>query len=296
MDLLSILLIIFILITGTSAALIHFKDKPFGPLNKKMAASEHSSNLIYESEIKDYNHYMMKPIERLFYIAVAALAISAVGYVFYRSIVLALLLTPAALYYPKLRKRKIISRRKAELRLQFRDAMQSLSSSLHAGRAFESALKGSISDLLIQYEADSYIVKELEVMARKLETNETVENAFREFAERTHIEEIQGFAEALDICKRTGGNLITAIKSSTDIISDKIEVQNEIQGILAQKKLEQKILCVMPIVIILMLSTSAMDFMLPVYTQTLGRIVMTISMALFILSYFIAEKITNIEV
>ncbi|OGO76583.1 MAG: hypothetical protein A2Y23_05295 [Clostridiales bacterium GWB2_37_7] len=91
-------------------------------------------------------------------------------------------------------------------------------------------------------------------------------------------------------------HLISAIKSSTDIISDKIEVLNDIRGILAEKKLEQKILSIMPIILILMLSTSAKDFMRPVFTEIIGRLVMTISITLFVIAYFISEKITNIEV
>lgn len=296
MDLLSVLLLILIITTGTGVALLYNKDKLFALVRTMEAKRGFNPKANFGIEIIDYDVYVIKPLERLFYIIAASLIITAVGFIFYRSILLSLLLTPVSLFYPGIRKRKIISKRKAELRLQFKDAMQSLSSSLYAGRAFESALKGAISDLLIQYEPDSYIVKELGIIVRKLEANETVENAFSEFAKRTHIEEIEGFAEVLDICKRTGGNLITAIKSSTDIIADKIEVQNEIQGILAQKKLEQKILSVMPIAIILMLSTSAMDFMLPVFTQVIGRIVMTVSMGLFVFSYLIAEKITNIEV
>ncbi len=293
MDILSILLIVVILAAAIGILLIYYKDKLLTFVYDREKITKLRDN---EFEIVDYNVYVIKPLERSLYILGASLALIAIGFVFYRNFVMALLLTPVSLYYPKIRRRQIINKRKTELKLQFKDALQSLSSSLHAGRSFESALKGSISDLLIQYEPDSYIIIELSMIVRRLEANETVESAFLEFAERSHIEEIESFAEILDICKRTGGNLISAIKSSTDIISDKIEVNSEIQSIISQKKLEQKILTVMPIAIIIMLSTSAMDFMLPVFTEVIGRIVMTFSMGLFIISYLISEKITNIEV
>lgn len=291
MDILSILLIVLILAAVAGILLIYYKDRLSAYIyDKRSIESDNGFELI------DYNTYTMKPYERFLYILCAALVLMALGFVFYRSLIMSLLLTPLSLYYPKIRRRQIINKRKTELKLQFKDALQSLSSSLHAGRSFESALKSAISDLLIQYEPDSSIIKELSIIARRLEANETVESAFLEFAERAHIEEIESFAEILDICKRTGGNLISAIRSSTEIISDKIEVNSEIQSILSQKKLEQRILSVMPIVIVLMLSTFAMDFMLPVFTEVIGRTVMTFSMGLFAASYLIAEKITNIEV
>lgn len=247
-------------------------------------------------DFTDYGLYKMGPIEYIVALLIAAGVLFLIGYIFYRSIILALILTPISFFYPKIRTKQIIKKRKRELKLQFKDALQSLSSSLHAGKSFESAMKSTITDLLIQYEPDSYIIREFEIIIRRLESNETIERAFDEFAGRSKLEEIQNFAEVLEICKRAGGNLITAIKGSTDIIADKIEVLNDINSILAEKKLEQNILSIMPIVMVLMLSVSANDFMLPVFTEVIGRVVMTISMGLFATAYFIAEKITNIEV
>jgi tight adherence protein B len=244
----------------------------------------------------DYSIYKMKSLEYFLALVIAAAVLFLIGYIFYRSFFLALLITPLSMFYPRIRTRQIIKKRNTELRLQFKDSLQSLSSSLHAGKSFESAMRSAISDLLIQYETDSYIIREFEIIVRKLESNETVERAFAQFAERSMVEEIISFAEILETCKRTGGNLISAIKSSTDIISDKIEVLNDIGSILAEKKLEQNILTIMPIVLILMLSASAKDFMMPVFTGIIGRIVMTISMILFVVAYFLSEKITNIEV
>ena len=71
---------------------------------------------------------------------------------------------------------------------------------------------------------------------------------------------------------------------------------SDISSILAEKKLEQNILSIMPIALVLMLSISAKDFMQPVFTEVIGRVIMTISLVLFAAAYFIAEKITNIEV
>jgi tight adherence protein B len=280
--------VITIAIAYSKEKLIKYLDKK--TTFKKLKLSSNSGDFI------DYDKYIMKPTEYAIALVLAAVIMFLIGYIFYRSIFLALILTPISLFYPKIRIKQIIKKRKRELKLQFKDALQSLSASLHAGKSFESAMKNAITDLMIQYDPEAYIIREFEVIIRRLESNETVESAFNEFAGRSKLEEIQNFAEILEICKRTGGNLITAIKSSTEIIADKIEVLNDIGSILAEKKLEQNILSIMPIAMISMLSLSASDFMLPVFTETIGRIVMTISMGLFATAYFIAEKITNIEV
>lgn len=295
MDIFKVVLIIIAVATVIVIAMAYVKlrynnDFIKTSTAKKLKLQNTSSDFI------DYDVYKMKPLEYCIALLMAALALFLLGYIFYRSILLALILTPISFFYPKIRTKQIIKKRKRELKLQFVDALQSLSSSLHAGKSFEIAMRSAMVDLLIQYEADSYIIREFEIIVRRLESNETVERAFDEFAGRSKLEEIQNFAEVLEICKRSGGNLITAIKSSTEIIADKMEVQNDISSILAEKKLEQNILSIMPVAMVLMLSISAKDFMLPVFTEAIGRVIMTISMGLFATAYFIAEKITNIEV
>ena len=295
MDFINIALIIVATAAIIVIAIAYIKLNLPDNFAKKTAVNT-SKSQNFTSDIIDYTTYKMKPVEYEITLLLAAVVLFLIGYIFYRSIILALLLTPLSIFYPKIRTKQIIKKRNSELKLQFRDALQSLSSSLHGGKSFESAMRSAIADLLIQYEAGSYIIREFEIIVRKLESNETIERAFEEFAERSKLEEIQNFAEVLEICKRTGGNLISAIKSSTDIIADKIEVLNDISSIIAEKKLEQNILSIMPIALILMLSVSAKDFMLPVFTEIIGKVVMTISMLLFTAAYFIAEKITNIEV
>jgi tight adherence protein B len=294
MDMITIFLVGIAAIAAIAIVIANGKLSIKALLKKATRDSSNGKNTV--DDIVDYDTYKMKSIEHALALLVAMLALFAIGTIFYRSFILALIITPLGLFYPKIRTKQIIRKRKTELRLQFKDALQSLSSSLHAGKSFELAMRNAIADLLIQYEANAYIIKEFEIIVRKLESNETIEKAFEEFAKRSGIEEIQSFAEILETCKRTGGNLISAIKSSTDIISDKIEVLNDIGSILSEKKLEQNILSSMPILLILMLSTSARDFMQPVFTGITGRVVMTVSLTLFVIAYFISEKITNIEV
>lgn len=295
MDIFNIVLIVIAVVTVMTIAIAYIKQRLNNDFTKKAIGKRFSFNKI-NCDFIDYDIYKMSPIEYGVALLIAAVALLLIGYIFYRSIILSLILTPISLFYPKMRAKQLIKKRKIELKLQFKDALQSLSSSLQAGKSFESAMRSAIVDLLIQYETDSYIVREFEVIVRKLESNETIESAFDEFAGRSKLEEIQNFAEVLEISKRIGGNLINAIKSSTDIISDKIEVLNDIHSILAEKKLEQNILSIMPVAMILMLSISAKDFMQPVFTEAIGKVIMTISIGLFVAAYFIAEKITNIEV
>lgn len=245
----------------------------------------------------DYDIYKMTIKEKLFCILTAGAVIFAVAYIFYRSIFISLLFTPFAILYPKFKTKDIIKRRKNELNLQFREALYSLASSLSVGKSIETAIKDAIKELSIQYpNENTYILIELEQINRRIGMNETIESALIDFAERLHLEDIINFADVFTICKRTGGNLIQVIKNTAEIISEKIDIKQEINLLLIEKRLEHKVLNMMPVLIIFLLTTSAEEFMAPVFSESLGRGIMTFSLILFTAAYFISKKIMDIEV
>lgn len=259
------------------------------PLKKKEVASN--------AGLVDYNLYKMSAREKLICIFTAFAVIFVSAYVFYRSIVLSLLFTPFSLLYPRFKTKEIIKKRKIELNLQFREALYSLTSSLSAGKSIESAFRDAQKELSIQYpDDDTFILAELGQINKRIGMNETIEEALADFAQRSHLEDIINFTDVFSICKRTGGNLIQVIKNAAEIINEKIDVKQEINILLAEKKLEHKVLNLMPILIVLLLSASAEEFMAPVFREPLGRAAMTFSLMLFAAAYFISKKIMDIEV
>lgn len=270
----------------------------YGAFGKKLKAAGRRRDIEEKTRVPaDYNVYHMPAAERLISILAAGAVLFTVGYIFYRSIILSSLLLPLALKSPSIRTREIIRKRKDELSLQFREALYSIAASLSAGKSIEASLRDAQQELSLQYpDEDTYIILELEQMNKRLEMNETMEQVLADFAERSHLEDILNFTEVFIICKRTGGNLVQVVKNTAEIISDKIDVRQEINLLLAEKKLEHKILNLMPVFIIFMLSTSAEEFMAPVFTEPLGRAAMTLALLLFAAAYFISAKIMNIEV
>lgn len=245
----------------------------------------------------DYDHYSMSVRERASCILTAGIAIFAAGYIFYRSIPVSLFFVPLALVYPNLRKKEIIKKRKYELNLQFREALYSIATSLSAGKSIESAFKDSQKELSIQYpDPETYILEELRLINQRIEMNETIEEAMADFSARSHLEDVGSFTEVFSICKRTGGNLVHVVKNTVEIISEKMDVKQEIDILLTEKRLEYKVLNLIPAFIVLMLSTSAEEFMAPVFTEPLGKAAMSVSLLLFASAFVISKKIMDIEV
>jgi len=70
--------------------------------------------------------------------------------------------------------------------------------------------------------------------------NETIEDALEDLAKRSHLEDIQNFTDVFQNLQENGGNLVNVIRNSTNIINDKIEIKEEINTLLAAKKLSRK--------------------------------------------------------
>lgn len=244
----------------------------------------------------DYNIYEMSMHEKLYHTLLGAIVIYIFAYIFYRSHVISIFLTPMALIYPKLRKKELLTKRKKKLNLQFKDMLYSLSSSLCAGKSMENSFKDVLRDLFVLYpNKDDYIIVEVEHIVRKLEMNETIESILDDFASRAHIEDIDNFVDVFQTCKRAGGNMVEVMRNTSCIINDRIEIEQDIEMMLAERRFEQKILNIMPVLMVILLSTTAWEYMKPVYTTAAGRLVMTISICILIAAYFISVKIMDIR-
>jgi len=246
--------------------------------------------------MQDFDSYEMSLREKVLYTAVAAIAIFSVAFIFYRSIFLSLLLIPLALLYPRIKTRDIIKKRKKELNIQFKDLLYSLSSSLSAGKTVESAFREAVKDLSVLYpDPSTYILIEINRIISKLDMNGTLENALSDFARRARLEDVDSFVNVFNISKRTGGNIAEVIKNTSAIISDRIEVGQEVDTMLTERRFEQKVLNMVPILLILVLSLSAPDYLNPIFTTMAGRMTMSASIILLAIAWFISAKINDIK-
>lgn len=245
----------------------------------------------------DYAVYVMSRREKVLYILAAAVVIFAVGMIFYQKPILALILAQAAWFFPKIRTKQIIRKRQSELNTQFKDLLYSLSSSMAAGRSLEMSFQDARRDLQVLYpDENTPIMQETAYIIRCLNMNMTVEDAIGQFAARAHLEDIASFADVIKICKRSGGNLLEVIHSTSQMISDKIETKNEIETVITAKKFESRILTCTPIVMVAILSSSSPEYMEPVFHTVIGALVMTVAIVMFAIAFFVGEKIMNIEV
>ena len=217
-------------------------------------------------------------------------------YLFYESFIPALLLIPLWVFYLKEWIKERAAAKESEFRSQFKDSIQSMSSALKAGYSVENAIRETRKDILPLYGADTRIVKEYDLMVTKLNINRPAEQVLEEFAERVGQEDVENFVNVFSASKRSGGDSISIIRNAVRVISEKIDTEKEIASVLAAKKLEFNIMCVVPFVIILYMKLTFGDFLSILYESTAGRIIMSACLAAYIGAWLYGKRLLHIEV
>lgn len=264
---------------------------------RKQLKKEIKENAFTPNGKPNYAYYVMSNGERTLYAVIGVIMFALIGYTFYRSMIISAVVGALGLFFPDYMYKILLEKRKTNLNSQFKDLLYSISSSLSAGKSVERAFIEAPADLKMLYpDENTDIINEVNYIINGLGLNETIENLLYDLSVRSGDEDIESFADVFVSCKRTGGNLIDVVRITSNIISDKIEIKREIATGLAEKKFEQKGMCALMLLMILGLTYMSGDYMDPMFTTIQGRIAMTFALILFVVSYFIGEKITNISV
>lgn len=185
--------------------------------------------------------------------------------------------------------------RKKALVLQFRDMLESLSTSVGTGKNMPEAFLDCLYEMKSQFDEDAYIVRELTRIVTGNSNNINIELLVSDFAARSHNEDIQSFSDVFSVAIRKGGDMKAIISETKDIISDKITMQMEISSIIAGKKNELNIMIIMPFIVVTQvngMTSSSSDLKVIIITF----IVKLIALSMFVIAYMLGQKMMKIDI
>ncbi len=215
---------------------------------------------------------------------------------FYRSLWAVPFLLPIFSIYRREKKRELSAKRSRELQTQFKDAILSISASQKVGYSLENSFRLAYEDMILLYGKDSVICGELYMISMGLSNNVVLEKLLYDFGKRSQTEDIIEFAEVFAAAKRNGGNMTEIIERSVTVIEEKVETEKEIQIILASRRMEQKIMNVIPFGILLYISVTSKGFFDVLYHNLPGVIFMTICLFVYLGAVLLSRNIVLIEV
>ena len=225
-----------------------------------------------------------------------ALLILTVNFLFYRRWWVSFPLIPLGVYAARMHMKSRLDNKKRQQRSEFREALSCLSVSLRAGYSVENAIRETAKDLANILGPEADMTREFAYIYSQLLVSVPVEALLLDFAARSESEDIESFAAVFSAAKKTGGSLVDIISRTARIISDKIDVEREIETSLAAKKYEQRIMSVMPCGIIIYMEAASPGFLDVMYTTTFGLLAMTGCLLVYAGAVYWGSKIVDIKV
>ena len=261
----------------------------------------------------NYKVYYMSKIEKTLYFLLAFVVGAVVGYLFYGGIgkdqygnpttltIVLNILIPAIVgffagkFFLPMRTKQIIDKRRKELNSQFRDMLDGITTAIGAGNNVMNSFHSVYTDLKVQYAENAYIIQELEIILSGMQSNFDIEDMLEDFGNRSGNDDIISFANIFRICYRKGGDLKQVLRSTHEILSQKMEIKEDIETIVSGSKLDQMILIVMPIALIGIIKIMSPEMAVN-FVSTTGIISTTIAIGLFIASYVIGKIVMDIKI
>lgn len=256
-----------------------------------------SKRVIQTVDLADYNKSTLTKGQLIGVRAVFTLIATAVLYIFYRNIIISFIFGFfVAPYFVDEFKASGIKKRKKRLRSQFCDMLESMSVASRAGNNELKSLEAAYSDLKMTYNDQADIIREMKNIIEKNRNGITLRALFKDFGIRSGIEDIKSFGEIYEIIEGRSDRFSDIIKQTQQIISDKIEIEQEIETVLTAPKNDCKMMLFMPVLLVLLLGAGGGGFLAPLFEELWGRAVMTICVGIYIAAYFVGQKMTDIEV
>lgn len=260
---------------------------------KKPKKNQIVENKGITGEGTDYTVYILNSRQKMMAVLAGFLIGYIAGYVYFDNSTVGLIVGLVAGYKGiSIYRNKLFNDRKKELRLQFRDLLESLSNSFTVGRTASGAFENAYSDMVAEHGEDAYIVKEVYLICTAYK-NQGIEikNLLNDFAQRSGIDDIRSFAGVFEVSTDLGGNIAKVIRETRDMISDKIEIELEIQTMVTGQKNQLNVLAIMPLVMSLLTRSFSSGS-----GGALVIIVKLFALGLFVFAYWMGTKIVDIKV
>lgn len=244
----------------------------------------------------DYDSYQFSSRDTIEIILVSTAITAGVMCLFYQSFWAGIMFPVIFVWQRKSVREKRILQRREQLEQEFVNGITVLNSSLQAGLSMENAWREVEKETRLLYGEKAMLYLELKEINQRTAHNIPIEKLFLEFAYRCKVEDVIQFAEILEYGKRSGSNWKRIIDATVNRISERYEAKKEIEVMLAEKKMEQQIMNLMPLGILAFLQFSAGDYMSVLYHNWLGVIAMTVFLILYVVAIVMSQKIMKVEV
>ncbi len=140
------------------------------------------------------------------------------------------------------------------------------------------------------------ISQEFGLVLSQIRIGRSVEEALVELGERVPVADVQMFVTSVNILKETGGNLAETFSTICSTIRERQKIERKIEAMTAQGIMQGIIITIVPLALLLVFSIVDPNYVKPMFTTTLGLLILMSMFTLQIIGGITIRKLVKIKV
>lgn len=245
--------------------------------------------------IKDYRIYRFTWKEKIFCVFEGLFLNGIIAILFFNSFLALIPGMAVVMLYFKEKRRRLIKLRMHRLRSNLKEFLNAMISALQTGRSMENAFLEATKDTAVYLNEDTEFILEMKKINAGISVGEPLEKLLLDFSYRSHMEELEYFAEVFAIGKRSGGNLVSIMKNTIRMIQERMDAEEELYTVLAEKQMEFQLMSMIPMAMILYLRIGGGNLMNSLYGNLTGIVVMSVCLIVYGGCYLYGKRLLEIN-
>lgn len=217
-------------------------------------------------------------------------------YFFYQSLWALVPLSAVGYLYYRMEEGVLWQKKKEQAREQFKELLLLVSAGQKAGFSAENAFLSGYGDIKALYGRDSSVCRIIQMLKSGRENNIPFPKLWKQIGNKLEIPEVREFAQVYEISHESSGNIASLMEKTAAIIIHKIETEKEIAVLLSARRLEQRIMNLMPFLIMLYIGLTSPGYFKGLYHSFLGVLIMSACLLVYLGAYALSEKIVSIGI
>lgn len=181
-------------------------------------------------------------------------------------------------------------RRRRRFNVQLVDALSHMSNALKAGFSVNQAFETIVEN------GENPIAQEFQLFLQQMRVGVPFHEALAHLDQRVGSEDLTLVCTAIDIARRTGGNLTEIFDKISYTIRERMRIESRVRTLTAQGRLQGWVVGTMPIVLGVAMTVLRPALMLPFLQSTNGMIAVAAVMILLTCGALLIRKIIRIDV
>lgn len=168
----------------------------------------------------------------------------------------------------------------------FIDFLNLLQSGLTSGQSFDSAIRSAAH---LEQEQRCYAQTAARVLEKAIDLGINGGELFRKMEKQFPIDESRLYTRMIQLSRSTGGSMSRITDVTLEKLYTRFRAVSDGQAVIYQKQLEQRVLCIAPLMVIFFIQHSQSQFLEVMYTNPKGVLVMTFSFFLLVIMKYVGE-------